>query len=125
MSADTFQIYATVGTPEKKQFLIHHYGLKEDHILGSRDSSFLPAILTATSGRGVDVVLNSLTGQLLQDSWQACAEFGRFVEVGKRDINENGRLDMQVFGRGATFLAFDLTDYYWSKLKSKREIWQR
>lgn len=105
--------------------MINEYGIQEDRIFSSRDSSFLPAILTATSGQGVDVVLNSLTGELLQDSWQTCAEFGRFVELGKRDIAENGKLDMQVFGRGATFLAFDLTNYYWTKSKSKRQVWQR
>ena len=78
-----------------------------------------------TSNRGVDVVLNSLTGDLLHDSWQACAEDGRFVEVGKKDIIDNGKLDMQVFTRGVTFTAFDLTTLYWSELKSKQAIWHK
>ena len=99
--------------------------MKEDHIFNSHDSSFLTGILALTSNHGVDVVLNSLTGDLLHDSWEVCADDGRFVEVGKRDISDSGRLDMQVFSRGVTFTAFDLTSLYWSKSKSKREVWHK
>lgn len=81
--------------------------------------------MQATSGKGVDVVLNSLTGDLLHESWQACAAFGTFVEIGKRDISNGGRLDMQVFSRAATFTAFDLTDLYWSDSNAKQQVWHR
>ena len=47
--------------------------------------------MEATSGQGVDVVLNSLTGDLLRSSFEACADFGRFIDIGKRDIDNNGR----------------------------------
>ncbi|KAF7864006.1 hypothetical protein EAF04_006971 [Stromatinia cepivora] len=70
-------------------------------------------------------VLNSLTGDLLHESWQACSEFGTFMEIGKRDIFESGKLDMRVFGRGATFTAFDLTDLYWSNYESHHQMWHR
>jgi acyl transferase domain-containing protein/NADPH:quinone reductase-like Zn-dependent oxidoreductase len=117
------KIFATVGTEEKKNFLINTFGLPEDHIFSSRDSSFLSGILVATSGRGVDVVLNSLTGDLLHDSWSACAEFGRFVEVGKKDIIDGGKLDMSVFERGVTFTAFDLSSLFWSKNERQHTQW--
>lgn len=97
--------------------------IDENHIFNSRDSSFLSGIMKATSGRGVDVVLNSLIGDLLHDSWRACAEFGRFIEVGKYDIVNDGKLDMDVFKRGATFSAFDLSDMFWSKNEKHHEIW--
>jgi hypothetical protein len=73
----------------------------------------------------VDVVLNSLTGDLLHESWKACAEFGYFIEIGKRDILDGGRLDMHAFERGLTFTAFDLTSLYWSESESRRGIWSR
>jgi acyl transferase domain-containing protein/NADPH:quinone reductase-like Zn-dependent oxidoreductase len=117
------EIFATVGTQEKKYFLINTFGVPEDHIFSSRDSSFLSGILGATSGRGVDVVLNSLTGDLLHDSWSVCAEFGRFVEVGKKDIVDAGKLDMSVFERGVTFTAFDLSSLFWSKNKRQHTQW--
>ena len=119
------QIFATVGTESKKQFLIDNFGIQPDHIFSSRDSSFLPGILEATSGRGVDVVLNSLAGELLHDSWRACAELGRFVEIGKRDILDNGKLDMDTFRRGATFTAFDLSLLFNSTSRRLNNIWNR
>ena len=62
------EIFATVSTEAKKSFLVANYGLKRENIFNSRDSSFLADVLAATDGRGVDVVLNSLTGGLLHDS---------------------------------------------------------
>lgn len=86
-----------MGNDAKKDFLVEKYGLRRDHILNSRDPSFLQGVLEATGGRVVSVVLNSLTGDLLHEGWMACADFGRFVEVGKRDITDSGMLDMTVF----------------------------
>ncbi|KAI0015454.1 reducing type I polyketide synthase [Xylariomycetidae sp. FL0641] len=63
------EIYATVGSPAKRKLLIDQYGLREDHIFNSRDASFADGIRRMTSGRGVDVVLNSLSGKLLVASW--------------------------------------------------------
>lgn len=58
----------TVGNDEKVTHLIQEYGIPRDHIFSSRNAGFLPAILKATEGRGVDVVLNSLSGDLLHAS---------------------------------------------------------
>lgn len=114
-----------MSTVEKKQFLIETFGLEPTHIFSSRDSTFLPALLRETSGQGVDVILNFLTGDLLHDCWRACAEFGRFVEIGKRDILDGGRLEMETFKRGATFTAFDLSNLYYSTSISHRTTWEK
>ena len=37
---------------------------------------------------GVDVVLNSLGGEPLRQSWHCLAWFGRFIEMGKKDIGK-------------------------------------
>ncbi|GAB1190958.1 hypothetical protein APSETT444_000126 [Aspergillus pseudonomiae] len=103
------EIFATVGTDEKKQYLIDHFGIKSDHIFNSRDSGFASNIKTITNGRGVDVILNSLLGELLHESWDCLADFGRFVEIGKRDLLDQGRLNMERFSRGTTFTAFDIS----------------
>ncbi|PYH96569.1 polyketide synthase [Aspergillus ellipticus CBS 707.79] len=103
------EIFATVGTEEKKQYLVDHFGIQPDHILNSRHSGFAAQIRSLTNDRGVDVVLNSLVGELLLESWDCLAEFGRFVEIGKKDITDYGRLPMNQFNRGTTFTAFDLS----------------
>ncbi|KAE8371165.1 KR domain-containing protein [Aspergillus bertholletiae] len=47
-------VFATVSTPEKKQFLMDTYGVEEERIFFSRDS-FTKHIKKATNGEGVDV----------------------------------------------------------------------
>lgn len=49
------EVYATVGSFEKKELLMKEFNLPENHILYSRDASFARAVDRLTSGRGVDV----------------------------------------------------------------------
>ena len=119
------EIFTTVSTEEKKDFLVERLGVKRENIFNSRDSSFLPGILAATNGKGVDVVLNSLTGDLLHDSWRACARFGRFVEIGKRDLTDAGKLDMQMFRRNVTFTAFDVSELCDPNDELLSSVWER
>jgi len=102
------EIFATVGTPNKRDLVMNKYGVPADHIFNSRDTSFAAGILAATNGRGVDVVLNSLAGPLLQESFNVLAPFGRFVEIGKRDLELNSTLEMSPFSRNTSFSAIDL-----------------
>ncbi|KAL6364437.1 hypothetical protein LRP88_01838 [Fusarium phalaenopsidis] len=103
------EIYATVGSAEKKKLLVDTYGIPEDHIFYSRNTDFGPAIREATNGEGVDVVINSLAGDLLRETWECLSHFGRFVEIGKRDITSNTRLEMSKFEYNCTFSSVDLT----------------
>ncbi|KAK4238694.1 hypothetical protein C8A03DRAFT_14873 [Achaetomium macrosporum] len=103
------EVYATVSTPEKRQFLTETYGIPDSHIFSSRDVSFAAGVMAATGGRGVDVVVNSLAGKLLHESWSAVlAPHGRFVEIGKKDIHTNKALDMEPFRRGLSFMHVDV-----------------
>lgn len=101
-------IYATVGSPAKRQLLKDVYGLKEEQMFSSRDASFAKGVMEATNGKGVDVVLNSLAGPLLHASWACLAPFGRFLEIGKRDIHENSKIAMDPFRRNVLFASIDL-----------------
>ncbi|KAL8372278.1 hypothetical protein RB595_001863 [Gaeumannomyces hyphopodioides] len=103
------EVYATVGSAAKKEFLMATYGVPEDHIFYSRDVTFADAVKRATGGRGVDVVLNSLAGDALRETWECLACFGRFVEIGKRSILANASLGMAVFDKNASFSSIDLT----------------
>lgn len=105
------EIFVSVGSIAKRDLLMRRYGIPQDHIFSSRDISFAQGILRMTGGRGVDVVLNSLAGELLRQSWHLVANFGRFVEIGKRDMISNTGLDMEPFLRNVTFIGFNLTDY--------------
>lgn len=102
------EIYCTVGSEEKVQYLESTFGISREHIFNSRDASFLPDVLKATHGRGVDVVLNSLSGELLHASWNCVAEFGKMIEIGKRDLIGNGKLALEVFEFNRSYHGVDL-----------------
>ncbi|KAK0639938.1 hypothetical protein B0T16DRAFT_338800 [Cercophora newfieldiana] len=105
------EIFATAGNEEKLAFLQKQFGIPDDHIFSSRTTEFRKSILVATDEYGVDIVLNSLTGELLEASWELVARGGTLVEIGKRDINDKNRLPMGPFNRGASFRALDLSHF--------------
>ncbi|EZF22032.1 hypothetical protein H112_05022 [Trichophyton rubrum D6] len=102
------QIFATVGNEEKVEYLVNEFGIPRHRIFNSRNADFLSGIMRETGGRGVDVVLNSLSGKLLHTSWQCVAPFGKMIELGKRDFLSNGRLDMAPMIENRSFIGFDL-----------------
>ncbi len=99
------EIFATAGSPEKREYL-GSLGIK--YVSDSRSLKFVSDILAWTDGVGVDVVLNSLSGEGLLKSFTLLASFGRFIEIGKRDINENRKLAMAAFDRNLIFAAIDI-----------------
>lgn len=107
----------TVSNEEKRQFLIENFGLSRDCMFNSRDASFLSGIKKATDGRGVDLVLNSLSGELLHTSWQCVAEYGKMVEIGKRDFIGRAKLDMDLFEGNRAFFGVDLATFPGSMLQ--------
>ncbi|CAG8034304.1 unnamed protein product [Penicillium salamii] len=102
------EIYATVGNDVKVSYLMETYGLARDRIYNSRNTSFQADLMHATAGQGVDIVLNSLSGNLLHASWQCVAKFGRMIELGKRDFISHGVLDMSTFECNRAFIGVDL-----------------
>ncbi|KAK8087553.1 hypothetical protein PG997_002514 [Apiospora hydei] len=105
-------VFVTVGSEWKRELVKELYGLADDHIFHSRSASFVDDVFHATAGRGVDVVLNSLGGELLQHSWRCTAPFGRFIDIGKADILANNTLEMGHFLRNVTFAAIDVAGMY-------------
>lgn len=119
-------VYTTCGAQAKREYLISELGVAPAHIFSSRDASFVQDIMAATGRRGVDVIINSLVGDLMHDGWQSClADFGRFVEIGKRELLDAGRLDMRAFLRNATFTAFELSELFHAKDPFQRATWDR
>ncbi|KAF2970301.1 hypothetical protein GQX73_g3288 [Xylaria multiplex] len=103
------EVYVTVGQDSKKQFLAETFGIPTDHILHSRNTEFESRIMELTEGHGVDIILNSLTGDLLDASWRCIAEGGTMVELGKKDLIDRSTLAMEPFLRNASYRCFDLS----------------
>lgn len=106
------KVIATCGSHVNRDLLMDTYDLRNEHILSSRDPSFADDVQRITHGKGVDVVLNCLAGDLLQASWSCIARFGRFIEIGKRDIHENGKLNMIQFQKNVSFHSLDMVTVF-------------
>ncbi|KAK2057820.1 beta-ketoacyl synthase domain-containing protein [Colletotrichum caudatum] len=103
------EIFCTVGSNAKRQLLIDNFNIPPDHIFSSRLRTFKQGILRLTQDRGVDCVLNSLSGESLHDSFAVLAPLGTFVEIGKSDIYRKNEISMIPFDNSVTFAAVDLT----------------
>ncbi|KAI1293103.1 beta-ketoacyl synthase domain-containing protein [Xylaria venustula] len=106
--AGASDIFVTLGSKSKKHLVIDTYGIPASHIFSSRKLDFKQGILRMTKGRGVDVVLNSLTGDMLTDAFECVAKLGTFCEIGKGDIYKGSHLRLNPFDRSITFAAVDL-----------------
>ena len=80
------EVFATAGSVWKRE-LLHSMGVT--HVFDSRSAGFADEIMALTNGRGVDVVLNSLSGELIEPSFRVLTRGGRFVEIGKRGIKDH------------------------------------
>ncbi|KAK1144041.1 Type I Iterative Polyketide synthase (PKS) [Aspergillus melleus] len=101
------EIYATTSTQEKQQILSDVYGIPAGRIFYSRDTSFADPVIQQTKGRGVDVVVNTLAGDILLASWDCIANYGRLVDIGCRGSLSSMSLPMAQPGRRASFTYFD------------------
>ncbi|MFE0801340.1 SDR family NAD(P)-dependent oxidoreductase [Streptomyces sp. NPDC058812] len=99
------EVWATAGSEAKRAYL---RGLGVAHVMDSRTLDFADQVRDLTEGRGVDVVLNSLTGPAQSASLDLLAHRGRFLELGKRDIYANTRLGLLPFRHNVTFAGVDV-----------------
>ena len=101
------RVLATAGTPAKRAML---EAMGVEHVFDSRLLAWGDEVMAATDGAGVDVVLNSLAGAALEMGLRVLAPYGRFVEIGKRDIFGETRIGMDVFRKQVVVTAVDLLD---------------
>ncbi len=98
------EVFATAS--RGKWDTLRAMGFDDDHIADSRTCEFEDKFRAVTGGRGVDVVLDSLSGDFVDASLRLVAPGGVFLEMGKTDIR-----DAEVVARdhaGLRYRAFDL-----------------
>ena len=101
-------MYVTVGNTDKVEYLVNTYQTSRSRIFHFRDASFYTELMRETNHRGVDIVLNPLSGELLHISWNCVAKQGTMIEIGKRDILSHGMLPLSPFQHGRSFVVVDL-----------------
>ncbi len=74
------KVFATAGTPEKARFL-KCYGVEQ--VSDSRSTLFVDDVENWTNGKGVDVVVNMLSGELAAVNKKILKADGTLIELGK------------------------------------------
>jgi phthioceranic/hydroxyphthioceranic acid synthase len=100
-------VLATAGNEEKRGYL---RGMGIRHVMDSRSLDFAEQTRDATGGQGVDVVLNSLSGPAIRAGLETLRPFGRFVELGVRDILADASLGLAPLRHNITFSTVDLIE---------------
>lgn len=113
------EIFCTAGTEEKRE-LLRKMGVRA--VFSSKDLGFVEGIRALTDGEGVDVVLNSLVGAPMVESVGLLRPFGRFLEIGKRDLYADTPVGLHAFRRNVTYHAIDLAKLWSDRPKAARAV---
>ncbi|KLO38746.1 polyketide synthase [Mycobacterium nebraskense] len=100
------EVFATAS--RGKWDTLRAMGFDDEHIGDSRTLDFEDKFSAATSGAGMDVVLNSLAGEFTDASLRLLGPGGRFIEMGKTDLRDPELLAQSHPGMG--YRAFDLME---------------
>ncbi|WP_269812576.1 type I polyketide synthase [Streptomyces atratus] len=101
------EVLATAGNEEKRRYL---RGSGISRVMDSRSLDFAEQTRNATHGLGVDVVLNSLSGAAVRAGLETLRPFGRFVELGVRDILADAPVGLAPFRHNITLSTVDLIE---------------
>ena len=94
------EVFTTVSTDDKKKMLMQKFPkLKSENIGNSRDVSFEQMVMVNTEGKGVNHVLNSLSGELLQALLRCVGIKGTFIEIGRFDIQNQSNISLEYFSK--------------------------
>jgi len=102
-------VFATAGNDEKRE---HVRRLGVAIVMDSRSLRFADETLAATTGEGVDIVLNSLPGEAIAKGLAILKTGGRFLEIGKRDIYADAPLGLHPFKNNLALFAIDLDQLF-------------
>jgi NADPH:quinone reductase-like Zn-dependent oxidoreductase/short-subunit dehydrogenase/acyl carrier protein len=122
------EVICTVGSNEKREFLNKSYGCNQFANSHSTEE-WKSDVMKLTNGEGVDIVLNSLKGDAIKAGLECLKTGGRFIEIGKVDILNHSKLDMNLLLRDLSFLSVQIdilmqnqTDKIQEYLQSVREL---
>ncbi len=98
------EVFATASRP--KWDTLRAMGFDDDHIGDSRTLEFEDKFRAIVGDRGFDVVLDSLAGEFVDASLRLVKPGGVFLEMGKTDIRDPGKIAEEY--PGVRYRAFDL-----------------
>ncbi|XP_047000141.1 fatty acid synthase-like [Schistocerca americana] len=122
-----YKVWTTVGSDEERTILKQTFPqINDDCIYSYDDRKVYNNILLTTKGRGVSLVINTLTGDKMEHSLFCVEYFGTFIQLAQADLDKNHKLGMNPFLRSISYYGiscnklFDLNDDL--KLRLHREV---
>ncbi|MEX3605205.1 MAG: SDR family NAD(P)-dependent oxidoreductase [Burkholderia sp.] len=98
-------IFATAGSQEKLDYL---RGQGAQHLINYREEDFEAEVARLTGGRGVDVVINTLSGEAIAKGLRSLAPGGRYIEIAMMALKSAQSVDLSVLDSNQSFFSIDL-----------------
>ena len=99
------EIFATTQSKEQRHYL-KSIGVK--HIFNSEDLEFSNKIPKITDSKGVNVILGSVTSDMLHQSLTVLAPYGTYLDIGKMSAINDMSLSMKIFNKNLSFISVDI-----------------
>lgn len=110
-------VYVAVTTEREVSNLVKTFGLSNDQILLTDKAPISTQLKAATGKSGADVVFSSgsTNADVAREAWRSIASFGRFVDIGRKNVLKRGTMDTVPLHHNASYLSFDILDQYMYK----------
>jgi len=99
------EVYATAGSTAKLDYLAK-LGVK--NLINYREEDFEKRIMDMTKGYGVDVLINTLSGEAIQKGLNILAPEGRYMEIAMTALKTSSPLNMSAMVDNQVFYSIDL-----------------
>jgi NADPH:quinone reductase-like Zn-dependent oxidoreductase/NADP-dependent 3-hydroxy acid dehydrogenase YdfG len=90
------EIFITVDSQMHKEAVMADFEISEDHIFVYHSLNFVASINHQTGGKGVDVVITTLSGEALSATWDYVTLFGRVVTIRTTEMLESEAVDIKM-----------------------------
>ncbi|CAI0737989.1 NAD(P)H-quinone oxidoreductase [Serratia entomophila] len=118
-------VITTVGSEEKRQASL---ALGADVAINYRSEDFVERTLSATDGRGADVIVDLIAGDYLAKNYQAAAMEGRIVQIGTqngvvKELNLMPLLLKRLTHTGSTLRSRSVADKAQIAAELREKVW--
>ncbi len=98
-------IFATAGSKHKLEFL---KSLGVSYCINYIKDDFEAEIHRLTKGKGVDVVINTLSGDAIQKGMNCLAPGGRYIEIAMTALKSAKSIDLSTLSNNQSFFSIDM-----------------
>jgi NADPH:quinone reductase len=99
------RVLGTVGSRPKAE---RPLAFGADHVVARDEEDFVAAVMAETRGRGVDLVIDSIGGDVLEQSFDALRPFGRVINIGEAGGEPDFAVRKKLYERSTSLAGFEV-----------------